>query len=248
MGVIEVLVTFLILLGLIGASVAGWIAPSPLPEPSPRWPLIVAYPALLLMILFLVAGLRLQFRIDSYEEKKAKLTIKLLPFPLDGCYFDMSEDNFRNQVGYAKIGITNRGGFLPSCIGTVTCISAVSGNGDFRPQAFTASKLQWDETSQYKQDIPGDCVERYLNLAYLNQKGNPGKWRLAIQNTQKQDYGPGWWKIDLTISSESPDCLNEPLEILIAIGLGDRKKPALPSGLNVQDWGKWHKSMLSDLK
>lgn len=67
-GMLGFIVTFLIFLGLIGAGVAGLFAPSPLPEPSPRWSLIVAYPTILLAILFLVAGLRLQYRLSVIDE------------------------------------------------------------------------------------------------------------------------------------------------------------------------------------
>ncbi len=66
-GVLGLIVTFLIILGLVGASVVGWLAPSPLPEPSPHWPLIVAYPMILLTILFLIAGLRLQHRLSAFD-------------------------------------------------------------------------------------------------------------------------------------------------------------------------------------
>ncbi|MFC1980308.1 hypothetical protein ACFLVS_05645 [Chloroflexota bacterium] len=68
MGVLSIAVTFLIVLGLVGAGVLGLLAPSPLPEPSPRWSLIIAYPAILLMFLFFVAGLRLQFRLYDLEQ------------------------------------------------------------------------------------------------------------------------------------------------------------------------------------
>ena len=56
------LLTGLIVLGVVGAGLAGWSAPSPLPEPSPRWPLIIAYPVSILAILFLIAGVRLQYK------------------------------------------------------------------------------------------------------------------------------------------------------------------------------------------
>lgn len=68
MGVLGLIVTSLIVLGLVGASVVGWLAPSPLPEPSPRWPLIVAYPTILLAVLFLIAGLRLQYRLSAFDQ------------------------------------------------------------------------------------------------------------------------------------------------------------------------------------
>ena len=67
-GVLGLIVTFLIVFGLVGAGVVGWFAPSPLPEPSPRWPLIVAYPTILLAILLLIAGLRLQYRLSALDE------------------------------------------------------------------------------------------------------------------------------------------------------------------------------------
>ncbi len=79
-GMLGFIVTFLIVLGLVSVSVVAWFAPSPLPEPSPRWPLIVAYPTILLAILFLVAGLCLQHRLSALGQlaniKKGDVVIR----------------------------------------------------------------------------------------------------------------------------------------------------------------------------
>lgn len=75
-GVLSLLVTFLIILGVVGAGFVGWLAPSPLPDPSPRWPLIVAYPIVILAVLFFIAGVRLQHRLSKYEKAKVELTNK----------------------------------------------------------------------------------------------------------------------------------------------------------------------------
>lgn len=67
LGVLNLLVTPLILSGLLGAGFAGAFAPSPLPEPSPQWPLVIAYPTLLTAVLLFIAGWRLQYRLALIE-------------------------------------------------------------------------------------------------------------------------------------------------------------------------------------
>jgi hypothetical protein len=54
----------LIAFGIIGTGIVGWVAPSPLPEASPKWPLIIGYPIVFIAVLLLIAALRLQFRLD----------------------------------------------------------------------------------------------------------------------------------------------------------------------------------------
>jgi hypothetical protein len=75
-GVLSLLVTLLVILGVVGAGFVGWLAPSPLPQPSPRWPLIVAYPTVILAVLFFIAGVRLQCRLSKNENAKVALPNK----------------------------------------------------------------------------------------------------------------------------------------------------------------------------
>lgn len=66
-GIIGMVATVLIILGVVGAGIAGVVAPSPLPDPSPRWPLIIGYPSVVGFILLFIAGTRLQWRVLSLQ-------------------------------------------------------------------------------------------------------------------------------------------------------------------------------------
>ena len=101
-GVLGLIVTSLIVFGLVSAGVVGWLAPSPLPEPSPRWPLIVAYPTILLAILLLIAGLRLQSRVSAIDQLaniKSGDTVKNKDISVSSL-FGKSQGNFLGNVTF----------------------------------------------------------------------------------------------------------------------------------------------------
>lgn len=194
-------------------------------------------------VLFFVAGLKLQFRLDSFKKGLPKLQAKLVSFPISGTRIVNGDKLFAPQEGYAKITVINNGGTIEDCIGTVCSIAKLGELHEeiqIRPLVFTARQLTWDDGETTK-TIPNDGVERYLNLAYLDQ--NQGhKWQLAINNSD--DYFYGWHKIDVVISSLKTQM--EPTKIEIALGLGDRTDP--PSGLNLWPWDKWHTIRQRELK
>ena len=194
-------------------------------------------------IAFWVVVIKLVIRLNRFERGRPKLNIRLIPFPLSGYSFGKSP--FTPKKGFAKIAVANSGGIIVDCIGRVTSISMVNivrGQIQIMRQAFTATFLSWD-SDETKLSIPNGGVPRYLNLAYIDQN-RPGMWQLAIDDPQKQDYGTGWWKIGVTISSESQQTDKE--EIEVALGLGDRKSP--PDGLNLWPWDKWYESIQNELR
>jgi len=195
-------------------------------------------------VLFLIAGVKLQFRVDTYEERVPKLRYSLLSFPRSGTRI-LREGEDELQEGSAKIGIRNYGGKVEECYGTVYGISLVSvvrGEIQIHPLVFTSDDLCWDGNGKYM-TIVNDGIERYLNLAYIDQH-KPGEWRLAIQGNQKKDYSNGWWKIDIAVASRSTEM--EGIKIEVALGLGERQVPA--SGINLWPWDKWQESKLKELK
>jgi len=195
-------------------------------------------------LLFLWAGVRLQSKINKQKAKQPKLEYRLIPFPQSGTRI-LKQDEDERQKGYAQIGITNKGGKAIQCYGIlkgISCIQEIRNKPFIHPLTFTNEHLSWYSDGEYI-TIPNDGVERYLNLAYIDQHIS-GVWKLAIKGKQKKDYGMGWWKLDITISSE--ETLTIPLTIEIALGLGDREKPA--SGLNLCSWDKWYEARQKDLK
>ncbi len=70
-GVAGTLVTALIFLGLLGSGVASWFAPEPLPQSSPRWPFAIAYPSSVLALLFFIAAVILQLRLQRMWDNLA---------------------------------------------------------------------------------------------------------------------------------------------------------------------------------
>jgi len=200
--------------------------------------------AVVLTLAFWVVVVKLIFRLRRFEKAKPLLSAHLLSFPIAG--WRINEDIYTPQKGYANIAVSNTGGFLDNCIGNVKSISMVDiakGQVYIRPMAtFTPTSLCWDN-GKTSIGIPNDGVPRMLNLAYLDQN-HSGKWQLAIEGTKRQDYGTGWWKIDVVISSESEHA--NKLYVEIALGLGDRETP--PSGLNLWPWDKWYEAMTKELK
>ena len=195
-------------------------------------------------ILFFVAAVKMQFKLDSYEKKLPKFEYRLLPFPQSGARI-MREDEDELQEGYAQIAIANKGGKVDDCIGTICGIAAVSnlkGKLIINPLIFINEGLCWYGNNE-RITIPNDKVERFLNLAFIDQH-NPGIWQLAIKGNQKKDYGVGWWKIDVVISSLSTQI--EPFRVEIALGLGDREYPA--SGINLWPWHKWYKTRQEEMQ
>ena len=109
------------------------------------------------------------------------------------------------------------------------------------PLTFINERLYWYGNNE-SITIPNDNLERFLNIAFMDQH-KPGIWQIAIKGNQKKDYGVGWWKIDLVISSLST--LMKPLKIEIALGLGDWERPA--SGINLWPWDKWYLDWQNEL-
>ena len=198
------------------------------------------------VVLLLIAGIKLQFKVDEYKRGLPKLSHRLLPFPQSGTRIVRGgEDELGLEEGYAKIGITNYGGKVEDCHGTVCGISLVSIVKEkihIIPLIFTSEDLYWHGNEKYM-TIVNDGIERYLNLAYIDQH-KPGNWRLGIEGNEKEGYGRGWWKIDVIVSSKSTEM--EPIKIEVALGLGERQVPA--SGINLRYWDKWQESMLKELK
>ena len=194
-------------------------------------------------LLFLIAGIKLQFKLDSYQRRLPKLEYRFLPFPQSGTRI-ISQGQDELQKGYAKIAIKNNGGKVEDCYGTVCSIALVQSKREVRVTRliFTHEDLCWDGNGKYM-TILNDTIERYLNLAYIDQH-KPGVWELAIKGNQERSYKFGWWKIDIVISSLSTQM--EPLKIEVALGLGEREYPA--SGINLWPWDKWCEARQRELE
>lgn len=138
MGVLGIVVTLLIVLGLVGVGVLGWLAP--LPEPSPRWPLVVAYPAILFMILFLVAGLRLQYRLynlDQLDNIKQGDTVKNRDINVSAL-FEKRERNILDNVTFNRC--TLKGPCLVAVKGETNLIRCGFWGGDLSEHLILADK------------------------------------------------------------------------------------------------------------
>jgi hypothetical protein len=197
------------------------------------------------MVAFLIVVIRLILRLNKYEKAKPFLNTRLLPFPLNGYRIVKPTEKFpfEPRIGYAKIGVKNTGGLLEDCIGTVTGISNIdTKNGRVTPLIFTSSNLFWDN-GEISRIIPNDGVELYLNLAYLDQN-KPDAWKLAIDESKREDYFKGWHKIDVVISSLKTQL--EPVKIEIALGYGGREDSPVP--LNPQPWDKWYQALQKKLQ
>lgn len=195
-------------------------------------------------VLFLVAGIKLQFKVDNYEKRLPKLEYRLLPFPQGGTRI-ISQGEDELEEGYAKIAIRNNGGKVEDCYGIVCGIALVDERKEILrviPLKLTNENLYWDGNGKYM-TIVNDSLERYVNIAYLDQN-KPRIWKLAIKGNQKKDYSLGWWKIDIVISSLKTQM--EPVNIEVALGLGERERPA--SGINLWPWDKWYEARQRELK
>jgi len=196
-------------------------------------------------LLFLIAGIKLQFRLVAFKGEMPQLRASLLSFPISGYRIVKSDKLLAPQTGYAKIIIRNTGGLLEDCIGTVTGISKVNvvrGKVEIMPLVFTSSNLFWDN-GEISRNIPNDKVDRYLNLAYLDQN-KPNAWQLAIDESRREDYFTGWHKIDLVISSLKTKL--EPMKVEVALGFGGREDPQAP--LNLWSWDKWYQDVQKRLQ
>lgn len=196
-------------------------------------------------VAFCVVVLKLMRRLNKFERAKPLLSTSLLSFPIGGYRIGTMKVLSAPQKGYAKIAVRNTGGFLDNCIGIVERISKVDivkGKIQIIPLVFTSTSLYWDN-GKNKMGIPNDEVDRYLNLAYLDQN-KPNVWQLAIDKSKREDYFTGWHKIEVVISSGTASA--SPLSVGVALGLGDRVSP--PSGLNLWPWDKWYESIQNELK
>jgi len=97
-GLFDIARVVLVALGLIGA---GAIAPNPAPD-APRWLLIIAYPSIAVAVLFFIAGIRLQMRLDNYKPKLTVSPIKRHGQPEYACLqvTNLGEDRVRGCTGY----------------------------------------------------------------------------------------------------------------------------------------------------
>lgn len=194
-------------------------------------------------LLFLIAGVKLQWKLNRHKDRLPKIEYRLLPFPQSGSRIIRGDDVFSPQEGYAKIAIMNSGGSLTSCIGMVRSISAISEiecEIMITPLIFTAKQLEWD-SGEVEKTIPNDNVERYLNLVHLDQ-GDGDKWQLSIADSD--DYYWGWHKVDVVISSLETQM--KPVEIEVAVGFGPRDYP--PPGINLWPWDKWYAARMKELQ
>jgi len=203
--------------------------------------------SLIFMVAFGIVVIRLIWRRNKYEKAKPSLFTRLLSFPLSGYRIVRTSEKspFEPQVGYAKIGIRNTGGLLEDCIGTVTGIAKVNvvkGELNVMPLIFTHSNLFW-ENGEVSDNIPNDGVDRYLNLAYLDQN-NPDAWQLAIEEQRREDYFTGWHKVGVVISSLKSKV--EPLKVEVALGFAGREDP--PPPLNLWPWDAWYKSIVKQMQ
>lgn len=191
------------------------------------------------MVAFIIVVSRLISRLNKYEKAKPEFYIELISFPQSGIRIKMDtpQEIFAPQKGYAKIAIRNGRGICHDCIGRIVSISYVI-NNEAHQIAFTPAELKWDN-GQTVINIPNDGVPYYLNLAYIDQS-IPKKWQLAISGDEQQrEYGIGWWKIDVVLSSQSQ--IMEPIRLKLALGLANRERP--PSGLNLQLWEVVYKAI-----
>lgn len=200
----------------------------------------------ILAVAFWVVVLKLIWRLNKFEQKKPLFSAYPVSFPIGGWRVGKLKDLSAPRKGYAKIAVINRGGFLDNCIGNVEGIWAVDiikGQVSKKKLSDLASNsLSW-ENGRDSLGIPNDGLPRMINLAYLDQE-RPGVWQLAIEESHRQDYITGWYKIDIVISSVSP--MPNPLRVEVALGFGDREFP--PSGLNLWPWDKWYESIQDELK
>lgn len=195
-------------------------------------------------VLFLIAGSKLQSKVDKDEGRLPKLTYRLLSFPrYGGRIVEEGEDEL--QEGYAKIGIRNHGGKVEDCYGSVcslTFLNVTRREMQIKRLVFTSEDLCWDGNGQYM-TIVNDGVERYLNIAYIDQH-KYGSWRLAIGGNQKKDFSSGWLGVDIIISSKSTEM--EAIKIKAVLGLGEIE--LVGPGIELWDWEKWLESKLKELE
>jgi len=208
---------------------------------SQIWWLLLLIPFGILMVFVAPFSIytKTKSELEELREKNiSKLDYRLISFPQSGTRI-LNQGEDERQRGYAQIAIINKGSTVNDCIGIMHGFAVVGALGDKNavcPLTFTNERLSW-HGGECQITIPSDGVERYLNLAHIDQF-NPGYWQLAISGDQKKEYLRGWWKIDVTITSLSTQM--EPLKIEVALGLGDREQPA--SGLNLRPWHKWYES------
>lgn len=197
------------------------------------------------VIAFCWVVIKLIRRLNKFEQEKPLLSAYPVSFPIGGYRIVKSSKLFAPQVGHAKIIVRNTGGLLEDCIGTVTGVAKVNvvkGKLHTRPLTSTHSNLFW-ENGEISANIPNDGVDRYLNLAYLDQN-KPDAWQLAIEEQKREDYFTGWHKIDVVISSLKMKV--ESLKVEVALGFGDRKNA--PPPLNLWPWDAWYKSIVEQMQ
>jgi hypothetical protein len=91
----------LVALGLTGLGAAGAIARNPAPD-APRWLLIVVYPSIAAAVLFSIAGIRVQMRLDNYNPRLTVAPIKRPGDPEYACLqvTNLGDQNVRGCTGY----------------------------------------------------------------------------------------------------------------------------------------------------
>jgi hypothetical protein len=93
-GWLSVTITVLLMLGLVGAGLAGAFLPSPGESTrfAPQWILIIAYPAIILAVLFLIAAVRLQLQLQGQGQPADAVIAKLSAMKTqDSRYANMAE-------------------------------------------------------------------------------------------------------------------------------------------------------------
>lgn len=204
-------------------------------------------------IVFAVGFLWLVFQTNWLQNLIRRTSLRAAPqsFPLGGWSVTVS-DMFPPHKGHATIAVKNVGQFLENCTGTVVYMAVVNPlTLDERSLSITSGQLCWasghnGECRATTVNLPNDDVPRHLNHAYLDQ-ARRGVWQLALADrSQRQNFGPGWYRIKMVISSESKHA--NALRVDIALGFANRPPPAIPAGLNIWPWAKWEKGIKKQRK
>lgn len=199
-----------------------------------------------LNVLFVAAFLWLAWQTDFIRNIIHRSSLRFAPHsgPRSGYTIVMEPRGAPRMTHvYAQLEIKNKGAFLRNCKITAVGISDINSDGQVLPLVFPPRDLCWNpdhpnpNQRSSRRDIANDGVPVLADVAHLNQS-QPEKWSLVTADSAlRESFPPGWYKLDLILSSESEQPNTKLVELVV--GLGVRENPPPPIVLRL--WKDWEK-------
>jgi len=146
----------------------------------------------------------------------------------------------RDDEMYAQLSVRNNGDFLKKCSVRLESLDSIVAKGVILTERLQPRPLQWSsrETSahgEFKEflDIPNDGREHFIDVAAVAMTELKHFTIISANYNDRPSFGQGWYKVGISISSESEK--PNPKRVELLLGLHYRGK-SFPAPLELHNW------------